>query len=109
MMDYNSMTSFKLIALLVLYLFLPLTALTYLSRRTRRVAEIDRIFSILKIGADYRKVYETEGLGQYLWALAYVSAVSCVGLTVLFLGPEIFPGAEFPIVKLGEVDFPQMG
>jgi len=32
-----------------------------------------------------------------------------VGLTVLFLGPEIFPGAEFPIVKLGEVDFPQMG
>jgi len=66
MMDYNSMTSFKLIALLVLYLFLPLTALTYLSRRNRRVAEIDRIFSILKIGVDYRKVYEIEGLGQYL-------------------------------------------
>jgi hypothetical protein len=109
MMDYNSMTSFKLIALLVLYLFLPLTALTYLSRRNRRMAEIDRIFLILKIGVDYRKVYEIEGLGQYLWALAYASAVSCVGLTVLFLGPEIFPGAEFPMVKLGEVDFPQMG
>ena len=73
-MDYNSMTSFKLIALLVLYLFLPLTALTYLSRRNRRMAEIDRIFSILKIAVDYRKVYETEGLGQYLWALAYASA-----------------------------------
>lgn len=110
MMDFDSLTVLKLILVFVLYLFLPLTTLTYyFSRRNRRLAEIDRIFSILKISPDYRKVYETERLGQYLWALAYASFVSCVGLTLLFFGHEIFPDAELPSVKLGEVAFPQDG
>lgn len=110
MMNFDSMSVFKLILVFVLYFFLPLTTLTYyFSRRNRRLAEVDRIFSILQINPDYRKVYETERLGQYLWALAYASVVSCVGLAVLFLGPEIFPNAEFPAVKLSEVAFPQSG
>ena len=109
-MNIDSMSVFKLVLVFILYLFLPLTTLTYyFSRRNRRLAEVDRIFSILKISPDYRKVYETEKLGQYLWALAYASFVSCVGLTLLFFGREIFPDAEFPSVNLGEVAFPQAG
>jgi hypothetical protein len=111
MTGFDPTTVVKLVAVLVLYLFLPLTALTYyFSRRNRRAAEIERIFSILKIEPGYRKVYETEGLGHYLWAVAYASVVACFGLTVLFLGPEIgFPNGEFPMVSLSGVEFPQAG
>lgn len=109
-MNIDSMTVFKLIVIFVLYLFLPLTAFTYyFSRRNRRVAEVERIFAILKVDADYRTVYETEKLGQYLVALGYASVVACAGLAVLFLAPELLRDAEFPIVKLGEADFPQHG
>ena len=110
MMNFDSMALFKLIVVFVLYLFLPLTALTYyFSRRNRRVAEVERIFSILKVDVDYRRVYETERLDQYLWALGYASAVACAGLVLLFLGSELFGNPEFPIVQLGNTEFPQRG
>jgi hypothetical protein len=110
MMNFDSLTVFKLIVVFVLYLFLPLTALTYyFSRRQRRVAEVERIFAMLKVDLHYRKVYETEGLAQYLWALGYASVVACAGLAVLFLGPEILKDAEFPIVQVGDAAFPQHG
>jgi hypothetical protein len=74
------------------------------------MAEVERFFLILKIDPDYRRVYDPERFSQYLWALGYASIISCVGLTVLFLAPEIgFPFGEFPVVKLGEVEFPQKG
>lgn len=111
MIDFCSMTVVKLIGVIVLYLFLPLTALTcYYSRRPRRVAEVERIFDILKIDPAYKKVYAFEKIGYYILAVAYASIVSCVGLTLLFLSTEIgFPGAEFPVVKLGHAEFPQIG
>lgn len=111
MINFGSIIVFKLSGMIVLYLFLPLTVLTYyFSRRPRRVAEVERILSILNIDPAYRKVYEAEKLGYYLWALAYASVVSCVGLTLLFLSAEIgLSGGEFPMVKLGNVEFPQKG
>lgn len=111
MIDFDFMTVSKLIGLIVLYLFLPLTALTYyFSRRQRRVVEVDRILSILEIDPAYRKVYEAETLGYYLWAVAYTSVVSCVGLTLLFLGTDIgFSDGEFPGMQLGGAEFPQKG
>jgi len=110
-MDFVSMTFFKMMAVIVFYLFLPLAALTYyFSRRPRRLAEMDRILSKLKIDPAYRKVYEPEKLSYYLWAIAYVSMVSGVGLMLLFLGTEIgFPNGEFPTVGLDNVEFPQKG
>ena len=109
MTDFGSMTAFKLIGAFMLYLFLPLTALTYyFSRRTRRAAEVERILSILKIDPAYRKAYETEKFGYYLWAVVYASVVFCVGLTLLFFSDEVGL-LELPGVQLGDVAFPQKG
>ncbi len=113
MTGFDSMTVYKLIVLIVLYLFLPLTALTYyLFRRYRRESEVEHIFSIAKIDSTYRRAYEEEKPGRYfLGAVVYASAVSCIGLSLLFLGKDIgMP--EFPVVRLGGeggVDFPQKG
>ena len=95
----------KWIVVLVLYLFLPLTTLTYyLFRRRRRQSEIDRVFSKLRIDLDsnYRKAYEYEQPGgYYVCALAYASIISLIGLMLLFLGPEIgIP--EFPQMAYGD-------
>lgn len=113
MIDFGTMTIFKLIGMIVLYLFLPFTALTYcFSRRRRRIATVNRTLTILRLDtdSDYRKAYEDEKLVYYFWAVAYVSFVTFVGLTLLFLATEIgFLKAEFPRVKLGGVDFPQEG
>ena len=111
MIDFVSMIFFKMMAVIVFYLFLPLAALTYyFSRRPRRLAETERILSKLKIDPAYRRVYEPETLSYYLWAIAYASVVSGVGLMLLFLGTEIgFPQGEFPAVELGNVEFPQKG
>ena len=113
MIDFGTMTIFKLIGMIVLYLFLPFIALTYcFSRLRRRIAEVNRILTILKLDTDsaYRKAYEAEKLVYYFWAVAYASFVTFVGLTLLFLATKIgFPKAEFPCVKLGGVDFPQEG
>ncbi len=55
------MTIFKWVVAWVLYLFLPLTALTYyFSRRRRRVAEVERILSILKVDPACREAYAHE-------------------------------------------------
>ena len=117
-MDFNAITLFKFVGAVVLYLFLPLTTLTYyFSRRGRRVAEVERICSILKIAPNYQKVYDTEQLSYYLWALVYASVVSCAGLTLLFFSTEIgFPNAEFPAIRSGAAvesgaagEFPQKG
>lgn len=103
------MIVFKLIGAFVLYLFLPLTALTYyFSRRPRREAEVNRILSILTIDYTYSHAYETEKLSYYLWAVAYASVVFCVGLTLLFFSNEIGV-LELPQVQLGNVEVLQQG
>src|SRR5712691_4083040 len=110
MIDFDSVTVFKLIGVSVLCPFLPLTALTYyFFRRHRRTIEVERIFAILEIDPALMKAYADEKAGRYfLWAVAYASVVSFIGLALLFLGPQLgFP--EFPKVPLGTVQFPQPG
>lgn len=104
-----------LLGIVVLTLFLPLTALTYLFRSNdRRKLEINRILDLLHIAPSYRQVY---ALDRYqgrdcvllMAAVCYGSLVSGVGLTLLFLGPQIGLG-EFPSVPLTEtLSFPQKG
>jgi hypothetical protein len=100
----------KLIGVAVLYLFIPLSALTYyFFRRQRRTAEVERAFAVLNIDLGYRQVYREETVGSYtLWAVAYASLVSCIGLTLLFLGSDIGL-AELPSVPLGSMEFPRQG
>jgi hypothetical protein len=100
----------KLAVMVVLYLFLPFTALSYyLFRRHRREAEIKRVLNILNVDADYQKAYQDVRPGAYfLWTVLYASLVSCLGLTLVFFSSEI--GLyEFPAAKLGAVSFPLAG
>ena len=92
----------KVTVMLVLYMFLPLTAFTYyVFRRRRRTYEVERIFAILHIDPAYRRIYEDENAGRYyLWAVGYVSVVASLGLMLLFLGPELGVD-EFPRVPFG--------
>ncbi|MEE9157630.1 MAG: hypothetical protein V3U60_04495, partial [Gammaproteobacteria bacterium] len=111
----------KLVLGLALYLFIPLTAVTYyVFRRKRRQAEVDRIFYILKFDDESKKAYEYEsdgkrerGKGEHWhlsWAVVYLSVVSFIGLALLFFSAEIaLPASEFPQVKLGNAHFPEKG
>jgi hypothetical protein len=106
----SSILTAKLIVFTVLYLFLPLTALTYyVFRRHRRTYELERILAILQIDPVYRQAYNEERSGHYfLWAVVYASVVSGIGLGLLFLGPEMRVD-EFPSVAFGKALFPQRG
>jgi hypothetical protein len=92
----------KMILVIVLYLFLPLTALTYyIFRRRRRRFEVERIFARLPIDSAYQKVYDDETVGWYfLSAVGYASVVGSLGLMLVFLGQEIGLD-EFPSLKFG--------
>jgi hypothetical protein len=72
----------KIILVIVLYLFLPLTALTYyVFRRRRRRYEVERIFARLPIDSAYQKIYDDETVGWYfLSAVGYASVVGSLGL-----------------------------
>ncbi|MGK7872764.1 MAG: hypothetical protein AB4426_05460 [Xenococcaceae cyanobacterium] len=106
-----TVSHFQWLQVIVLFLFLPLTALTYyFFRRHRRKLEVKRICEILKIDPAYEQVYNYEKPSyHFIWAVAYASVVSLIGLTVLFLGSKI-GFAEFPSVAFGEnIHFPQQG
>lgn len=107
----GSLIAFKLIALTVLYAFIPLSALTYyFSRRKRRTIEVDRVLALLNIDPAYRKAYAPDSASSYLAAVVYFSTVTGIGLTLLFFSSEIgLVGGEFPTVALGDVEFPQRG
>src|SRR5215510_1425430 len=108
----------KVIVLIGLYLFLPLTALTYyVFRSRRREYEVERIFTILHIDPAYRRTYDDENAGRYyLGAVVYASVVAGLCLKKLFLGPELSLD-EFPRVQFGTktdtakeiLGFPQWG
>jgi hypothetical protein len=107
----ESIIGFKLTAVIVLYAFIPLSALTYyLSRRKRRIIEVERVLALLNIDPAYRKAYAPDRATSYFGAVAYLSAVAGIGLTLLFFSHEIgLAGGEFPTVALGDVEFPQRG
>lgn len=102
----------KLIGMGVLYLFLPITTLTYyFFRQQQKTFETERVLTILHIDPSYRKMYGNEKPGYYfLWAVAYTSVVSFLGLALLFFGTEIYPSSkppgEFPSVPFGEAQSP---
>ncbi len=110
-MTIGSVAAFKLFVAIVLYLFLPLSALTYyVSTRQRRIIEVERVLAILSVEPSYAKAYLPDQLPTYVWAVGYASVVSCIGLVLLFFSTEIgLPDGEFPTVMLAEVEFPQKG
>ena len=110
-MEMDPLMLFKVIAAAVLYLFLPLTALTYyFSRRQRRVSEIRRALTILKIDPAYGKVYSAENFSYYLFGVGYASMLSLLGLALVFFSKEIgLVNSEFPSVQLSGVAFPEAG
>jgi hypothetical protein len=110
-MTIGSVAAFKLFVAVVLYIFLPLTALTYyFSRRQRRVIEVDRMLSILNIEPGYARAYGPDTLSTYLFAVAYASIVSCIGLALLFFSRELgLVNGDFPTVTMSDVEFPQKG
>jgi hypothetical protein len=103
--------AFKLLAVSVLYVFIPLTAFTYhFSRRHRREIEVARMLSLLKVDAEYGRAYAAETLSSYVWAVAYASVVAGFGLALLFFSVEIgLVDAEFPAFAIAGADFPQKG
>jgi hypothetical protein len=105
------MMEFKLLVAGVLYVFVPLSAFTYyFSKRHRRVIEVARMLSLLRVDPEYSKVYEAETLGAYLWAVAYASIVAGIGLVLLLFSVEVgLVNAEFPSVTMGGVPFPGEG
>ncbi len=112
----NLQLLYELITVIVLYLFLPITALTYLVfRHKRQMAGVERILTSLNVDPSSRHMYRDEKPGyQFLWAATYASVVACIGLMLLFLGPELFPNknGEFPSVSFGGEggpEFPQEG
>ena len=103
--------AFKLLAVGVLYVFLPLTAFTYhFSRRHRREIEVARMLALLNVDREYGKAYAAETLFAYLWAVAYSSIIVGFGLAMLFFSVELgLVDAEFPAFAIAGVDFPQRG
>jgi hypothetical protein len=106
-----SVAAFKLFVAIVLYLFLPLSALTYyVSTRQRRIIEVERVLAILSVEPSYAKAYLPDQVPTYVWAVGYASVISWIGLVLLFFSREIgLPDGEFPTVTLADVEFPQKG
>jgi hypothetical protein len=111
----ESLTTLKLVVATVLYLFIPVSALTYyFTRRHTRVLEVDRMLSILNINPAYAKAYGPDKLYSYLWSVAYASIVAFIGLALLLFSRELgLENGDFPRVRLGDenstVEFPEIG
>ena len=98
----------RVIAVVVLYLFLPVTAISYLLfQRKRRALETDRIMRILKVESREREVFEIQKTAL-LWAVGYASIVTLAGLSLVFLA-GVLGLREFPGTVVGNVAFPQPG
>lgn len=97
--------------IIALYLFLPLTALSYiLFRHYRRMIEIKRVFEILEIKEDYREAYTDRKPSLYLnfiLAMVCISVLSLAGLGLLLLGHHLnFSRFTW---RIGDTDFPVPG
>ena len=87
---FNAFT-IKTLALFVIYLFLPLSALTYYSfRRYRHLSKVERILRVLKVDERDRGSYDDAYPGYHLLlAVIYASIVSIVGLVALMFNERI--------------------
>lgn len=100
----------KALALFVIYLFLPLSALTYYSfRRPRHLAKVQRIIRVLEVDERDMGSYDEAYPGRHLLlAVVYSSIVCIVGLAALMFNANIEAkfialGAD---VKVGAMNFP---
>jgi hypothetical protein len=84
-------TTTKLAILVVLTLFLPLSALTYHRFRShRKKAKIERIMDLLKVREYDQKKYLEVRAGLYLCiSVAYATLVAVLGLSILLFGEQM--------------------
>lgn len=103
-------TAIKALALFVIYLFLPLSALTYYSfRRPRHLAKVRRIIRVLEVDERDMASYDEAYPGRHLLlAVVYSSIVCIVGLAALMFNTII--EAKFLAlptdVRVGAMNFP---
>ena len=102
----------KVAALVVIYLFLPVSAAAYFwFRRHRHERKVQRILRVLDVDERDREIYAQRGIGWHLaLAIFYSTAVSAVGLAALMFsrwiedalawGPGSFP-ADDSLLMLG--------
>jgi len=85
------LTAARLAILVVLILFLPLSALTYqLFRSHRKIAKIQRILDLLKVRGHEQKKYLEVRNGHYLCiSVTYAPLVAALGLTILLFGDQM--------------------
>lgn len=110
MVDFeNPLFLTKLVVVVVLYLFLPLTAVTYFFfRHDRRRREVERVFELIQINPEYRKAYEEEKPGRYFFlAVVYASTLAAIGLALFAFGSEL--GLKFPTIDWRGAKFPEKG
>ena len=102
------LTAARLAILLVLILFLPLSALTYqLFRSHRKIAKIERILDLLKVRGHEQKKHLEIRTGHYLCiSVAYATLVAALGLTILLFGEQMGSDAtagrdpeQFPVPR----------
>jgi hypothetical protein len=81
----------KMLALAVIYLFLPLSALTYYSfRRHRHLTKVERILRVLAVDERDRASFDITDSGLHLLlAVTYSSIVSVVGLAALMFNEHV--------------------
>jgi hypothetical protein len=110
MAAYDPIFLAKLAVVAALYLFLPLTAITYyFFRYHRRRCEIERVLSMLDIEHRYRKAFnEGKPVLYFFGTLLYAMVVSAIGLALLAFSSELGITA-LPTVELRGIVFPQEG
>jgi len=88
---FTASFTIKMLALIVIYLFLPLSALTYhFFRRYRHLSKVERILRVLEIDERDRKSYDDAYPGYHLLiAVIYSSIVSIVGLAALMFNEHM--------------------
>lgn len=101
---------FQASTVILLSLFLPLTALSYYAfRRYRRTSEINRVLELLNVDPTYRRVHRDIRPGtHYLVAVIYASALAQIGLVLLFYAEDVGL-LEFPKIDIGGHQYPRDG
>ena len=81
----------KMLTLIIIYLFLPLSALTYYAFRHRRhMAKVRRIVTVLEVEQDVADSYSEQFPGVHLLlAVVYSSFVCIVGLMALMFNDHV--------------------
>lgn len=102
--DLFDAVTIKLLALVVIYLFLPLSALTYYSfRRHRHLTKVERILRVLAVDERDRASYDTADSGLHLLlAVTYSSIVSVVGLAALMFNERVETSLGMVAAKAGD-------